>query len=79
MTFSDGTDFWKHVGTVDQAGADMMIKASVEASVNFINAADVYAFGQETTLGQSLKKLHVKLDVRDKRVGPPPSRSATAN
>lgn len=21
MTFSDGTDFWKHIGMVDQAGA----------------------------------------------------------
>jgi aryl-alcohol dehydrogenase-like predicted oxidoreductase len=60
MTFSDGTDFWKHVGTVDQAGADAMIKASVEVGVNFIDTADVYAFGQaETTLGQSLKNLSI--------------------
>jgi aryl-alcohol dehydrogenase-like predicted oxidoreductase len=31
MTFSDGSDFWNHIGVVDQAGADAMIKASVEA------------------------------------------------
>jgi aryl-alcohol dehydrogenase-like predicted oxidoreductase len=60
MTFSDGTDFWKYVGTVDQAGADAMIKASVETGVNFIDTANAYAFGQaETTLGQSLKNLSI--------------------
>jgi aryl-alcohol dehydrogenase-like predicted oxidoreductase len=60
MTFSNGADFWKHIGTVDQAGADAMIKASVEAGVNFIDTANVYAFGQaESTLGQSLKNLSI--------------------
>jgi aryl-alcohol dehydrogenase-like predicted oxidoreductase len=60
MTFSNGADFWKHIGTVDQAGADAMIKASVEAGVNFIDTANVCAFGQaESTLGQSLKNLSI--------------------
>jgi aryl-alcohol dehydrogenase-like predicted oxidoreductase len=60
MTFSNGADFWKHIGTVDQAGADAMIKASVEAGMNFIDTANVYAFGQaESTLGQSLKNLSI--------------------
>jgi aryl-alcohol dehydrogenase-like predicted oxidoreductase len=60
MTFSDGADFWKHIGTVDQAGADAMIKASVEGGVNFIDTANVYAFGQaESTLGQALKNLSI--------------------
>ena len=60
MTFSDGTNFWKRVGTVDQAGADKMIRTSMEAGVNFIDTADVYAFGQsETMIGQSLRNLSI--------------------
>jgi aryl-alcohol dehydrogenase-like predicted oxidoreductase len=60
MTFSDGTDFWKYIGMVDQPGADAMINASVEAGVNFIDTANVYAFGQaETTLGRSMKNLSI--------------------
>ena len=60
MTFSDGTDFWKYIGIVDQAGADAMVKTSVEAGVNFIDTANVYGFGQaEITLGRSLKNLSI--------------------
>jgi hypothetical protein len=46
---SDGTDLWKHIEMVHQAGADAMIKPSVEAGVNFIDTANVYAFGRAGT------------------------------
>jgi len=60
MTFSGGEGFWKAVGQVDQAGADELIKASVEGGVNFIDTADVYSEGHsERILGQSLKNLNI--------------------
>jgi aryl-alcohol dehydrogenase-like predicted oxidoreductase len=60
MTFHGGTGFWSKIGSVDQAGADALIKASLDAGVNFIDTADVYSEGEsEKTLGQSLKNLGI--------------------
>jgi aryl-alcohol dehydrogenase-like predicted oxidoreductase len=60
MTFSGGTGFWKAIGSVDQAGADELIKASVDAGINFFDTADVYSEGEsEERLGQSLKNLKI--------------------
>ena len=70
MTFNGGEGFWKAIGTVDQAGADEIIKASTEAGmrckifrgarINFFDTADVYSEGEsEKTLGQSLKNLNI--------------------
>ena len=60
MTFNGGRGFWKTIGTVDQAGADELIKASLDAGINFIDTADVYSEGEsEKTLGQSLKNLNI--------------------
>jgi aryl-alcohol dehydrogenase-like predicted oxidoreductase len=59
MTFS-GEGFWKAIGSVDQAGADELIKSSLDAGINFFDTADVYSEGQsETMLGQSFKNLHI--------------------
>ena len=60
MTFGGGEGFWKVVGSLDQAAADELIKASVEAGINFIDTADIYSDGQsEKLLGQSLKNLNI--------------------
>ena len=65
MTFSGqsaGTEagIWKHIGDVNQAGADGLIKACIEAGVNFFDTADVYSDGEsEKMLGQSLKNLNI--------------------
>src|SRR3984893_8774082 len=60
MTFNGGEGFWKAIGTVDQAGADEIIKASIDAGINFIDTADVYSEGEsEKALGQSLKNLNI--------------------
>ncbi|HSI84377.1 MAG: aldo/keto reductase [Candidatus Methylacidiphilales bacterium] len=60
MTFSGGSGFWKSIGTVDQSGADELVKASLEAGINFFDTADVYSEGHsEKTFGQSLKNLGV--------------------
>jgi aryl-alcohol dehydrogenase-like predicted oxidoreductase len=60
MTFHGGKGFWKAIGTVDQAEADELVKASINAGINFYDTADVYSEGEsERTLGQSLKNLNV--------------------
>jgi len=59
MTFA-GKGFWTAIGGQDQATADSLIKASIEAGVNFIDTADVYSEGEsEITLGKSLKNLNI--------------------
>src|ERR1019366_8097284 len=60
MTFSGGEGFWKTIATVDQAGADELIKASIDAGINFFDTADVYSEGEsEKSLGQALKNLNI--------------------
>src|SRR6202451_382969 len=60
MTFHGGTGLFRAIGTVDQAGADALIKASVDAGINFFDTADVYSEGEsEKSLGQSLKNLNI--------------------
>jgi aryl-alcohol dehydrogenase-like predicted oxidoreductase len=60
MTFSGGEGIWKSIGSVDQAGADELIKASIDAGINFFDTADVYSDGaSEKLLGQSLKNLNI--------------------
>ena len=60
MTFHGGSGFWQKVGTVDQTGADALIKSSLDAGINFFDTADVYSEGEsEKTLGQSLKNLNI--------------------
>lgn len=60
MTFSGGSGIWKAIGTVDQAGAEGLIKASVEAGLNFFDTADVYSEGEsERMLGTALKNLKI--------------------
>jgi aryl-alcohol dehydrogenase-like predicted oxidoreductase len=60
MTFHGGEGFWKAIGTVDQAGADALVKASLDAGINFFDTADVYSEGEsEKSLGQALKNLNI--------------------
>jgi aryl-alcohol dehydrogenase-like predicted oxidoreductase len=60
MTFHGGTGMFKAIGTVDQAGADALVQASIDAGINFFDTADVYSEGEsEKALGQSLKNLNI--------------------
>jgi aryl-alcohol dehydrogenase-like predicted oxidoreductase len=60
MTFSGREGVWKAIGSVTQAGADELIKASIEAGINFFDTADVYSDGEsEKILGQSLRNLNI--------------------
>ncbi len=59
MTFA-GKGRWVAIGTQDQPTADSLVKASIEAGVNFIDTADVYSEGEsEITLGRSLRNLDI--------------------
>ena len=60
MTFHGGTGMFKAIGTVDQTGADELIKGCIDAGINFFDTADVYSEGEsEKTLGQSFKNLNI--------------------
>lgn len=60
MTFSGARGVYEHIGNVNQAGADELVKASIDAGINFFDTADVYSHGEaETTLGQTFKNLRV--------------------
>ncbi|ANN72249.1 aldo/keto reductase [Bordetella bronchialis] len=60
MTFSGGQGIYQHIGDVGQADADALVKASIEAGINFFDTADVYSAGEsEQTLGQSFRNLGV--------------------
>ena len=60
MTFGDGRGLFKAIGAVDQAGADLLVKASLDCGINFFDTADNYTEGEsEKILGQSLKNLNI--------------------
>ena len=60
MTFGDGRGLFRALSGVDQAGADELVKTSIEGGINFFDTADNYTEGEsETILGQSLKNLKI--------------------
>jgi aryl-alcohol dehydrogenase-like predicted oxidoreductase len=74
MTFGGDEGIWGLIGQLDQAQADALVKTALDAGVNFIDTANVYAGGEsERILGQSLKNLGVPRDqvvVATKVMGP---------
>src|SRR5260370_21594702 len=60
MTFGDGRGLFKAISTVGQAGADELVKTSIDSGINFFDTADNYTEGEsEKILGQSLKNLNI--------------------
>src|ERR1700692_1989532 len=60
MKFGAGSRLFKAISTVDQAGADELVKASFDGGINFFDTADNYTEGEsEKILGQSLKNLNI--------------------
>ncbi len=63
MTFGGATGMWAHVGKLQQEEVDAIVRAALDAGVNFIDTADVYSGGRsEELLGQSLRNLGVRRD-----------------
>ena len=55
MTFGGRAQIWEAIGGLDQAAADELVNRSLEAGINFIDTANVYAAGEsETMLGKAL-------------------------
>jgi aryl-alcohol dehydrogenase-like predicted oxidoreductase len=62
MTFG-GEGWWKTMGALEQADVTKLIARAVEAGVNFIDTADVYAYGQsESLVGAALAELKYDRD-----------------
>jgi aryl-alcohol dehydrogenase-like predicted oxidoreductase len=63
MTFGGDEGIWGTIGRVAQDEADALVKASLDAGINFIDTANVYSAGlSERILGQSLRNLGVPRD-----------------
>src|SRR6202051_617790 len=60
MTFGDGRGLFKAISSVGQAGADELVKTSIDGGLHFFDTADNYTEGEsEKILGQSLKNLNI--------------------
>jgi aryl-alcohol dehydrogenase-like predicted oxidoreductase len=60
MTFGITEGRFKAIAGLDQAAADGLIGRAIDAGINFIDTADVYAEGQsEIITGQALKNLKI--------------------
>ena len=63
MTFGGNDGIWQHIGDLQQADAERLIGRALDAGINFIDTADVYANGvAEQITGQALKNLKVSRD-----------------
>ena len=60
MTFGDGRGLFKAISSVGQAGADELVKTSIDGGINFFDTADNYTEGEsEKILGESFKNLNI--------------------
>ena len=60
MTFGGGGGMWSQIGDLQQADAERLVGQALDAGINFIDTADVYAGGlSEQITGQALKNLKV--------------------
>ena len=74
MTFGGSEGLWGQIGRLGQDEADTLVKTALDAGINFIDTANVYAGGMsERILGQSLKNLGIPRDdvvIATKVLGP---------
>ncbi|MDE2161258.1 MAG: aldo/keto reductase, partial [Burkholderiales bacterium] len=63
MTFGGGSGIWGQIGNLQQAESERLVGQALDAGINFIDTADVYAGGlAEQITGQALKNLKVERD-----------------
>jgi aryl-alcohol dehydrogenase-like predicted oxidoreductase len=74
MTFGGRDGLWGQIGQLRQDEADGLVKIALDAGINFIDTANVYANGEsERIVGQSLKNLGIPRDdvvIATKVLGP---------
>jgi aryl-alcohol dehydrogenase-like predicted oxidoreductase len=77
MTFGGRGQLWETMGALDQAGADALVHRALDAGINFVDTANVYASGEsETILGRALgsRRRDVILATKVRgRMGPGPN------
>jgi aryl-alcohol dehydrogenase-like predicted oxidoreductase len=55
MTFGGRGQIWEAIGGLDQQAADALVHRALDAGINFVDTANVYASGEsETMLGRAL-------------------------
>ncbi|HTP98193.1 MAG TPA: aldo/keto reductase [Casimicrobiaceae bacterium] len=60
MTFGGGAGIWGQIGNLQQEEADRLVGHALDAGINFIDTANVYADGRsEEITGQALRNLKV--------------------
>ena len=60
MTFGGGDGIWGQIGALQQTEAEALIGQAIDAGINFVDTADVYARGlSEQITGQALKNLKI--------------------
>ena len=63
MTFGGSSGMWGKIGDLQQGDAERLIGQSIDAGINFIDTADVYADGRsEQITGLALKNLGIARD-----------------
>ena len=63
MTFGGTDGMWSKIGTLQQSDAERLVGQALDAGINFIDTADVYAGGaSEQITGQALRNLKVARD-----------------
>ena len=63
MTFGGSEGMWAKIGALPQTDAERLIGQALDAGINFIDTADVYAAGlSEQFTGQALKNLKIARD-----------------
>ncbi|HWI82202.1 aldo/keto reductase [Ramlibacter sp.] len=60
MTFGGSSGMWAQIGQLQQAEAERLVGQALDAGINFIDTADIYAEGRsEQITGQALRNLKV--------------------
>ena len=60
MTFGGDSGMWKQIGALTPGESEALVKAAIDAGVNFLDTADVYSGGQsEEITGQALRNLGI--------------------
>jgi aryl-alcohol dehydrogenase-like predicted oxidoreductase len=63
MTYGGNSGIWETIGSLQQDAVNEQVRFAVDAGINFIDTANVYATGKsESLLGESLKMLGVRRD-----------------
>ncbi|PJN95059.1 aldo/keto reductase [Amaricoccus sp. HAR-UPW-R2A-40] len=74
MTFGGSDGIWGQIGQLGQDEADRLVRTALDAGINFIDTANVYAGGEsERILGQAIRNLGVNRDdvvIATKVLGP---------